>query len=70
MQQIVGGGQSMNPSTADILGAIEAAPGPQVVVLPNNDNIVPVAEQAAALSSKVVQVVPTPGVAEGLGLSP
>jgi dihydroxyacetone kinase-like predicted kinase len=34
-------------------------------VLPNNDNIVPVAEQAAILSSKVVRVVPTPGVAEG-----
>jgi DAK2 domain fusion protein YloV len=65
VQQIVGGGQSMNPSTADILTAIEAAPAPEVVVLPNNDNIVPVAEQAAALSSKVVRVVATPGVAEG-----
>jgi DAK2 domain fusion protein YloV len=65
VQQIVGGGQSMNPSTADILDAIEAAPAPEVVVLPNNDNVVGVAEQAAALSSKQARVVPTSGVAEG-----
>jgi DAK2 domain fusion protein YloV len=65
VQQIVGGGQSMNPSTADILDAIEAAPAPEVVVLPNNDNVVGVAEQAAALSSKLARVVPTSGVAEG-----
>jgi dihydroxyacetone kinase-like predicted kinase len=55
----------MNPSTADILAAIEAAPGEQVVVLPNNKNIVPVAEQAAALSAKPVRVIPTHGIQEG-----
>jgi uncharacterized protein len=65
VHQVVAGGQSMNPSTAQLLEAIDAAPGPEVVILPNNKNIVPVAEQAAALSSKLVEVVPTRGIAEG-----
>jgi DAK2 domain fusion protein YloV len=65
VQQVVAGGQSMNPSTAQLVAAIDAAPAPEVVLLPNNKNIVPVAEQAAAVSRKVVRVVPTPGIAEG-----
>jgi DAK2 domain fusion protein YloV len=65
VQQIVAGGQSMNPATAELVEAIDAAPGPQVIVLPNNKNIIPVAEAAADLSSKTVRVVPTRGVAEG-----
>ncbi|HUS61367.1 MAG TPA: hypothetical protein VMY34_04160, partial [Acidimicrobiales bacterium] len=65
VQRIVAGGQSMNPSTAQILEAVEAAPADEVVVLPNNKNIIPVAEQVAALTDKVVRVVPTKGVAEG-----
>jgi uncharacterized protein len=65
VQQVVAGGQSMNPSTAQLLEAINAAPAPEVVILPNNKNIVPVAEQAASLSTKRVQVVPTRGIAEG-----
>jgi uncharacterized protein len=65
VQQVVAGGQSMNPSTAQILEAIEAAPATQVVVLPNNKNIIPVARQAAAESSKSVLVIDTFGVAEG-----
>ena len=65
VQQIVAGGQSMNPSTAQILEAVEAAPAGQVVVLPNNDNILPVAEQVDALTSKQVRVVPTGGIAQG-----
>ena len=55
----------MNPSTAEILEAVEAAPADEVVVLPNNKNIVPVAEQAAELATKPVRVVPTTSVAEG-----
>jgi dihydroxyacetone kinase-like predicted kinase len=55
----------MNPSTAQLLDAIDAAPANQVVVLPNNTNIVPVAEQAASVSTKKVRVVPTRGIAEG-----
>ncbi len=65
VQQIVAGGQSMNPSTAQILEAVEAAPSDSVIVLPNNKNIIAVAEQVQDLTSKVVRVVKTVGVAEG-----
>jgi uncharacterized protein len=65
VQQIVAGGQSMNPSTAQILEAVEAAPAAQVVVLPNNKNIIPVAEQVDALTTKRVCVLKTTGIAEG-----
>ena len=56
---IINGGQSMNPSTQDVLDAIEKVPASQVLVLPNNSNIVPVANQASQLSSKEVVVLPT-----------
>jgi DAK2 domain fusion protein YloV len=65
VQGIVAGGQSMNPSTADLLVAVEAVPSEQVVILPNNKNIIPVAEQVDAHSAKVVRVVGTRGIAEG-----
>ena len=65
VHQIVAGGQSMNPSTAQILEAVEAAPSDQVIVLPNNKNIVPVAEQVRSLSTKEVRVVATSGIPEG-----
>ena len=66
VQAIVTGGQSMNPSTADLVAAIDAVAAPSAIVLPNNRNIVPVAEQAAPVASKHVLVVPTRSVAEGL----
>jgi DAK2 domain fusion protein YloV len=65
VQQIVAGGQSMNPSTEQLLAAVEAAPSPEVVVLPNNKNIIPVAEQVDTLTDKTVRVVRTTGIAEG-----
>src|SRR5688572_3184614 len=65
VQKVVAGGQSMNPSTAQILEAVEAAPGEQVVILPNNKNIIPVAEQVAPLTGKPVAVVKTTGITEG-----
>jgi DAK2 domain fusion protein YloV len=65
VHQIVTGGQTMNPSTAQLLSAVEAAPAPEVVILPNNDNVVPVAEQVARLAAKTVAVVPTAGISEG-----
>jgi DAK2 domain fusion protein YloV len=65
VHQIVAGGQSMNPSTAQILEAVERAPADEVVVLPNNKNIIPVAEQVAPLTAKTVRVVKTTGIAEG-----
>ena len=64
-RRLVSGGQSANPSTAEILDAIAAVPAEQVIVLPNNVNVGPVAEQAAACSQKKGRVVPTPGVPEG-----
>jgi DAK2 domain fusion protein YloV len=66
VQVVVAGGQSMNPSTAQILDAIESTRSDEVVVLPNNKNVVPVAEQAVLLSSKPARVVPTRSVAEAL----
>ena len=65
VQVIVTGGQTMNPSTAQLLEAVEAAPADDVVLLPNNKNIIPVAEQVDAMTTKNVRVVPTRGVAEG-----
>jgi DAK2 domain fusion protein YloV len=65
VQRIVTGGQSMNPSTAELIEAVEAAPAGHVVILPNNKNIIPVAEQVDAHTSKSVLVVPTKGITEG-----
>jgi uncharacterized protein len=65
VHHVVSGGQSMNPSTADLLVAIKATSGEQVVILPNNKNIVPVAEQAALQAGKPVRVIPTRGIQEG-----
>ena len=63
---VVDGGRTMNPSTADLLAAIESAGGDEVVVLPNNGNVIMSAEQAADHSSKLVRVVPTRSVQAGL----
>ena len=65
VHQVVAGGQSMNPSTAQLLEAVAAAPAPEVVILPNNKNVIPVAEQAAELAAKTVRVVATRGITEG-----
>jgi DAK2 domain fusion protein YloV len=61
----VAGGQSMNPSTAQILEVVESVPSDEVVLLPNNDNIRPVAMQVCELATKTVRVVPTSGIVEG-----
>ncbi|HWJ97540.1 MAG TPA: DAK2 domain-containing protein [Acidimicrobiales bacterium] len=63
--RVLTGGQSMNPSTAQILEAVEAAPSDCVVILPNNKNIIAVAEQVDATTDKTVVVVPTKGIPEG-----
>ena len=65
VQRIVTGGQSMNPSTSQLLEAVESAPADEVVILPNNKNIIAVAEQVQSQTQKVVQVVPTRGITEG-----
>jgi hypothetical protein len=66
VQVVVAGGQSMNPSTAQILEAVGHVPAESVIVLPNNKNIVPVAEQVDGLSSRAVGIVPTHAVVEAL----
>jgi DAK2 domain fusion protein YloV len=63
---IVSGGQTMNPSCADILEAIDAVASDRVIILPNNKNIIPTAKQAAGVTRKNVKVVPTRSVPQGL----
>ena len=65
VQAVVAGGQSMNPSTAQLLEACDRVNADQVVILPNNKNIIAVAEQVDVLTSKSVRVVATRGIAEG-----
>lgn len=65
VQQLVSGGQTMNPSTEQLLAAVEAAPAPEVVILPNNSNIIAVARHVDELTDKTVRVVPTRSVVEG-----
>ncbi len=63
---VVAGGQSMNPSTAQILEAVEQTPAKSVIVLPNNKNIVPVAHQVDSLTAREVAIVPTHTVVQAL----
>jgi DAK2 domain fusion protein YloV len=63
---VVDGGETMNPSTADLVAAIEAAPADEVLVLPNSKNVIMAAEQAADHASKRVRVVPTTSLQAGL----
>ena len=63
---IIQGGQTMNPSTEDILKQINRTPAEIVYVLPNNKNIIMAAEQAVPLSEKQVIVVPTKTVPQGI----
>lgn len=64
--KIVEGGQTMNPSTDDILRAIEATPAETVFVLPNNKNIIMAAEQAIPLATRKVYVLPTRTIPMGI----
>jgi hypothetical protein len=64
--QVIEGGQTMNPSTQEIVDAIERAAAPEAVVLPNNSNVIMSAEQAARLASKPVRVVRTDSIPAGL----
>ncbi len=63
---VVQGGQTMNPSTEDLLKAVKKVPGQSVIILPNNKNIIMVAQQIAALTDKKVTVVPTATVPQGI----
>lgn len=63
---VIQGGQTMNPSTEDLLNAINSCPEEAVFVLPNNKNIILAAQQAAALTQKRVYVIPTRSVPQGI----
>jgi DAK2 domain fusion protein YloV len=64
--QIVEGGQTMNPSTADLVAAIEATKAPEAIVLPNNPNVALAAEQAVSLAPKPASVVRAESIQAGL----
>ena len=74
VDQIISGGQTMNPSTQDILEAVNKVPAETVFVLPNNKNIIMAAEQVDALTPKQVIVIPSKTVPQGvtamLGFNP
>lgn len=63
---IVSGGQTMNPSTEDILNAIEKTHGEYVYILPNNSNIILAAEQSKELSDRNIIVIPTDSIPQGI----
>ena len=74
VDQVISGGQTMNPSTQDILEAVNKVPAETVFVLPNNKNIIMAAEQVNALTPKNVVVIPSKTVPQGvtamLGFNP
>ncbi len=63
---LISGGQTMNPSTQDILEAVNKVPAEVVIVLPNNKNIIMAAEQVDALTPKKVIVIPSKTVPQGI----
>jgi len=66
VDQIVEGGQTMNPSVDDLLNAVKQVNAETVYILPNNGNVIFAANQAAELSKKDVRVIPTKNVAMGI----
>lgn len=66
VRAVIAGGQTMNPSTEHFVQAVEQLNASEIVLLPNNKNIVPVAERVDDCTDAVVRVVPTKGIAEGL----
>jgi DAK2 domain fusion protein YloV len=63
---VIQGGQTMNPSTKDILHAVESALSEKIIILPNNKNIILTAQQVQSLTQKQVKVVPTTTVPQGV----
>jgi len=66
---IVPGGQTMNPSVGELLKAVEAAPSDNIILLPNNKNIIHTASQVESLTSKRVKVIPTRTIPQGIAAS-
>ncbi|HEV3097472.1 MAG TPA: DAK2 domain-containing protein [Candidatus Dormibacteraeota bacterium] len=66
VDSVVGGGQTVNPSTEDVLAAVESVPSNDVLLLPNNGNVIMTAQQVAELSKKRVRVVPSRSLPQGI----
>ncbi|MYH72779.1 MAG: DAK2 domain-containing protein [Acidimicrobiia bacterium] len=66
VRAVIAGGQTMNPSTEHFVQAVEQLDASEIVLLPNNKNIVPVAERVDECTDATVRVVPSRGIAEGL----
>lgn len=64
--RVVYGGDTMNPSIDELLRAVEGVPSDRVILLPNDRNVIPVAEQVKSLASKVVEVVATKTMPQGI----
>jgi uncharacterized protein len=64
--EVVGGGQTMNPSTEDLLAAIERLPQHDVIVLPNNSNVIMAARQTTNLTERRIEVLPTKTAPQGI----
>lgn len=64
--KVITGGQTMNPSTQDLVGAINALPQSEVIVLPNNSNILMASRQAQELVEKTVRIIPSKTVPQGM----
>jgi dihydroxyacetone kinase-like predicted kinase len=63
---IVPGGQTMNPSVEDLLQAVEACPSDQIILLPNNGNVIMSARQVPQLTNKRVHITPTTSMPQGI----
>lgn len=66
VKYVVSGGQTMNPSTEDIINAVEEINAEHIIILPNNKNIIMAANQAKEISSKDVYVIPTKSIPQGI----
>ncbi len=64
--KVILGGQTMNPSTEDILKSIDEVEGENIIILPNNSNIIMAATQAKELSNRTVEVLPTKSIPQGI----
>ncbi len=66
VDEFISGGQTMNPSTQDILTSVSKVSGEYVIILPNNSNIILAANQAAELSDRNIYVIPTKTIPQGV----
>ena len=66
VEYVIEGGQTMNPSTQDMLDAVEKINAEHIFILPNNKNIIMAANQAAEISDKDIRVIPTTSIPQGI----